>query len=46
MEWVENTWNVFVESFFISMDPHTVFATLLFAIPALIVGWLMIYFER
>lgn len=43
---MQKTWDVFVESFFISMDPHTVAATLLFAIPALIVGWLMIYFER
>ncbi len=39
-------WGSFVDAFFMNLDPQTLYATLILAIPAFLVGWLMFYFDR
>lgn len=46
MSWLERIWGVLAESMFAHIDPQTLVATVVLAIPAVIIGYLMLYFEK
>lgn len=46
MDLVGRIWDVFVSSVVVNIEPATLIMTIIFAIPAIIIGWLMLYFER